>query len=274
MKIGVGKRILMFLHWFVSLLIFAALVISIYFPPLMAAAWTDISALLGPYAAIGRIVLAVVVAVIYAALCIAQASLIFKRKTPRSERGFITVDSSDNSKVRIAISAIEQMVRQSVNSIDGISDMKVAIDSSDDAIEIKINASILAGRHVPTITMNMQQAIRRFVEMNCGVAVRTVAVNIYSVTNADGNGKKKNRTKNAKAENSSATYVYDVPASASEPIEMAVATESDVPGFGDEAQAVETMPVSEEIVSPEIENAESAFDEAAPSEEDVTDKQE
>ena len=207
MKIGVGKRILMFLHWLFSILICAALVLAIFFPYVLVAAENFLMNLMGPFRHVGMIVLGVFIALVYAILCIVQASIIFKRK-PRMERGFITIDSSDNSRVRIAISAIEQMVRQSVHNIDGISDMKIAISSADDAIEINIKAGIIAGRHVPTITLNMQQAIRRFVEMNCGVAVRTVEVSIHSVTSADGS-KKKRRTGNAEKE-----PVYDIPAAA------------------------------------------------------------
>jgi len=202
MKIGFGKRVLMFLHWLFSLLICIVLVLAIFFPYILDMVKTPIVNLLGDYKQVGTIAAGAVLGVIYLALCICQASIIFTRRPPRSERGFITVDSSDNSRIRIAISAIEQMVRQSVNSIDGISDMKIAIDSADDAIEIKVNAGILAGRHVPTITMNMQQAIRKFVEMNCGVAVRSVSVNINSVVTSDANGRKKLRGKAAKQEES------------------------------------------------------------------------
>ena len=208
MKIGIGKRILMFLHWFFSLIFFAVLVISVVAPYLIAEAKELFFRLLGPYGHIGSIILGAALAVIYVLLCVVQAGIIFKRRIPRSERGFITVDSSDNSRVRIAVSAIEQMVRQSVYSIDGISDMKIAIENSDDAIEININASILSGSHVPTITLNMQQAIRKFVEMNCGVAVRTVAVSINSVTSPDAAGRRKHRAaKNAKPEETCAPAV-------------------------------------------------------------------
>lgn len=195
MKIGFGKRILMFLHWLFSLLIFAAVVISICFPYLLNSIENGLSALLGSYKRIGFLSFGIAFGAIYLLLCIVQAGIIFKRRVPRSERGFITVDSSDNSRVRIAISAIEQMVRQSVYNIDGISDMKIAIENAEDAIDIKINASILSGRHVPTITMNMQQAIRKFVELNCGVAVKSVAVSINSVTAQEVTGSRKMRGK-------------------------------------------------------------------------------
>jgi hypothetical protein len=70
-----------------------------------------------------------------------------------------------------------------VTNIDGITEMKIGIESREDAIAIRVNATIVNGSHVPTITMNMQRAIRQFVEMNCGVAVREVSISINAVTN-------------------------------------------------------------------------------------------
>ncbi|MBR6890195.1 MAG: alkaline shock response membrane anchor protein AmaP [Clostridia bacterium] len=188
MKLSVGKRILMFLHWLLSLLIVAAFAVYVIAPVYLMRYYNMVEAAIGlRYVK----VIGIALLAIYAVLAIIQIYLIFKRKR-RSERGFITMDSSDTGKVRIAISAIEQMVRQSVTNIDGITEMKINIDNQDDAIVITVRASILNGCHVPTITMNMQRAIRQFVEMNCGVAVRSVLINIHSVTNA-GEAPKKHR---------------------------------------------------------------------------------
>lgn len=180
MKLSVGKRILMFLHWLVSLLICAAFATYIIAPDFIMKYYAMVeTAVSVKYVKI----IGIALLVLYAALAIVQIYLIFKRKK-RAERGFITVDSSDTGRVRIAVSAIEQMVRQSVTSIDGITEMKINIDNQDDAIVIGVVATIVNGSHVPTITMNMQRAIRQFVEMNCGVAVREVSISINAVTNS------------------------------------------------------------------------------------------
>ena len=178
MKLNVGKRILMFFHWLISLLAVAVFALSLIVPDFVTTYYGKLENVVG---ARNLKIIGIALLAVYALLVIAQAVLIFKRKK-RSERGFITMDSSDSGRVRIAISAIEQMVRQSVGSIDGLTDMKIAIENQDDAIGIRVNAAIVNGRHVPTITMNMQRAIRQFVETNCGVAVRTVSINIKSVT--------------------------------------------------------------------------------------------
>lgn len=240
MKLSVGKRILMFFHWLMSLLIVAAFAIYLIAPDFLMQYYNRFEAAVGiRYVKI----IGIALLVIYALLAVAQIYLIFKRKK-RSERGFITVDSSDTGKVRIAISAIEQMVRQSVTNIDGITEMKINIDNQDDAIVIAVKASIVNGCHVPTITMNMQRAIRQFVEMNCGVAVRAVSINIHSVTNS-GEAPKKHKLGRDKSKNEAAApaiseFSAPVPPAAQEP------AWSRVP-----AQAERQEPVIQETVAPQ-----------------------
>ncbi len=192
MKLNIGKRVLMFFHWLFSLLIVAAFAVYLIVPDFLLDHYYN-----RVVDAIGHQnvkIIGIALLAIYVILAVAQACLIFKR-VKKAERGFITVDSSDNGKVRIAISAIEQMVRQSVGSIDGITEMKIGIENQDDAIGIVVNAAIVNGSHVPTITMNMQRAIRQFVETNCGVAVRMVSISINSVTAQAEAGRKHRRGK-------------------------------------------------------------------------------
>ena len=190
MKLNAGKRVLMFFHWLLSLLLCAAFAAYIIRPEFVRGLYQRVTAGL---TSTQVMVIGIAILAIYTVLAVVQASMIFHRGR-RADRGFITVDSSDAGKVRIAVSAIEQMVRQSVHSIDGIADMKIAIENLDDAIGINIASTIIGGSHVPTITMNMQRAIRQFVEMNCGVAVRSVSININSVAGT-ADGQKKRRGK-------------------------------------------------------------------------------
>ncbi|MBR1821318.1 MAG: alkaline shock response membrane anchor protein AmaP [Clostridia bacterium] len=229
MKLSVGKRILMFFHWLISLLIVAAFAVYLIAPDFLTKYYDMLVSAIGisNVKAIGIALLAV-----YVILAVVQVCLIFKRRK-RSERGFITVDSSDSGKVRIAISAIEQMVRQSVGSIDGITDMKIGIDNQDDAIAIGVVASIVNGSHVPTITMNMQRAIRQFVETNCGVAVRTVSISINAVTNQQEAPRRRRRGK------------------AQEPVLPAATVEHSADAYSfSNAQAAETEPAEASAPAP------------------------
>ena len=254
MKLNAGKRILMFFHWLVSLLIVAAFALYLIVPEFLTKYYDKLVEKIGfnSVKIIGIALLA-----IYVILAVAQVLLIFRRRK-RSDRGFIVVDSSDSGKVRIAISAIEQMVRQSVGNIDGLTDMKIGIDNQDDAVGIRVNASIESGRHVPTITMNMQRAIRQFVETNCGVAVRTVSISINSVVN-QAEGSRRHRRGKAQ-ETPSATPVavsepetYSIPQEEPEPEPVVYAA----PTFVEPAPIVDPQPAPEAPAAP-------AFDLDAP----------
>jgi len=130
---------------------------------------------------VGSRIVGILLLALYGALAAIQLWLITGRGQ-KTERGFLTVRSEENSQVRISIAAIEQLVRQSVRNVEGIAEMKVSIEGHADAMDIKVDASILSGSHVPTITANMQRSIRQFVELNCGVSVNEVSISINSVS--------------------------------------------------------------------------------------------
>lgn len=167
----------MLLHWLCSLMICLAFALCLTVPDLLTKL---VSQAEGGMGVVGSRIVGAALLALYIALSVAQLFIIVGRRK-RIERGFISVGSDDTGKVRIAVSAVEQMVRQSVRTIDGITEMKVDIEGLDDAIAIGINATIAAGVHVPTITANMRRSITQFVEVNCGVAVQSVAITINAV---------------------------------------------------------------------------------------------
>ena len=150
MKLNLGKRVILFFHWLISVI----LLVCVAFPAIPQ--W-----IAGLFEAGLARTLLIVFAIAYALLCAAAAWVIFQRDARRADRGFITVDSSETGRVRISVSAVEQMVKQAVHAVEGISEMKIAISGDDDAIAINVNVALLSGSHVPTVTMNMQRAIRQ-----------------------------------------------------------------------------------------------------------------
>ena len=177
MRLNLGNKILMLLHWLCSLMICVAFALCIIVPDLRGNLIARAESSLG---GVGARVLGVVLLVLYVVLSVAVLLRLVRRRR-REEQGFITVGSDEKGRVRIAVSAVEQMVRQSVRSIDGISDMKMDIEGADEAIVIGITATIANGAHVPTLTANMRRAITQFVEDSCGVAVQSVTVTIDAV---------------------------------------------------------------------------------------------
>lgn len=221
MKVNLGKRIILFFHWLISVILLLCVAFS------AIPQW--LAALLGHELSH---TLFIVFAIAYALLCAATAWVIFQRGPRRAERGFITVDSSDAGRVRIAVSAVEQMVKQAVRSVDGISEMKIAISGEDDALAIVVNVVLLSGTHVPTVTMNMQRAIRQFIEANCGVSVQSVSINIQSVALPAEPGSRKGRRFSSPASAQPVDAEPIVPATAAEPEPPA----ADEPAMSDEPE--------------------------------------
>lgn len=178
MKLNIGKRILLLLHWLCSLMICVAFVLCLVVPGLQA---NLVSRTEGALGVVGARIAGGVLLALYLALSLATLLTLLRRKR-RVEKGFVTIGPENHGQVRLAVSAVEQMVRQSVRNIDGITDMKVNIEGLDDAIAIYVTATIASGAHVPTITANMQRAITQFVEVSCGVAVQSVAITINAVS--------------------------------------------------------------------------------------------
>ncbi len=190
MKISFGKRLLLILHWLLSILCCAALVAACISPQLVDAARASLNRTLGADITAVAFIAALC---IYALLSVLSALLLFSSSERREDRGFITVDSSDTGRTRIAIGAVEQMIRQAVRGVDGVADMKTSITNNEDAISISCSVALASGAHVPTVTMNMQRAIRSYIELNCGVAVRDISVSVHTLE--DGEGSKHSRRK-------------------------------------------------------------------------------
>ena len=182
MKLNFGRKLVLFMHWLLSLASCAVAVVFCVWPETIYRGFD------AAYAAIGKSstdIVGIVILAMYVIFSVASVIIIFSRDGKRSERGFITVDSSEAGKTRIAVSAVEQMIRQAVRGVDGISEMKSGIVNCEDAISINTSVTIASGAHVPTVTMNIQRAIRSYIELNCGVAVREVSVSVNALDSGD-----------------------------------------------------------------------------------------
>ena len=178
MKLNFGRKLILFLHWLLSLAACAVAVLFCVWPDTIYRGFE------AAYASIGKAstdIIGLVILALYVIFAVASVIIILSRDGKRGERGFIIVDSSEAGKTRIAVSAVEQMIRQAVRGVDGISEMKSGIVNCEDAISINTSVTIANGAHVPTVTMNIQRAIRSYIELNCGVAVREVSVSVNAL---------------------------------------------------------------------------------------------
>lgn len=94
---------------------------------------------------------------------------------------FITISGDESGEVKVALPALKDLVMQAISKIDGLSEMNVEITEVGDAIAVTIALDVESSVHVPTLTMNMQRAVRTYVQTSCGVAVKNVSVVVKNV---------------------------------------------------------------------------------------------
>ena len=178
MKLNFGKKLVLFLHWLLSIIGVALAACLCVWPDFIYGLFDSAYAAMGKRSVDG---IGIALLAVYLLLSVLAVMFIFSGRRSRRDRGFITVDSSDSGKTRIAVGAVEQMIRQAVRMVDGITELKTNIINLDDAISIVANVTIASGAHIPTVTVNIQRAIRSYIELNCGVAVREVSVSVHAV---------------------------------------------------------------------------------------------
>ena len=236
MKTGFLDRVLVYLYVLITLILTAAVALRAFGVDLVSWMIAGLSAnapgliwrliVLGVCALVG--ILGVYVAVVI---------------TPSRSRksNFINLSSDNGGQVRIALPAVRQMAMQAIGGIAGLQDVSIDIGEASDAVAVNVTMDVESGVHVPTVTMNMQSAIKRNIEHNCGVAVRSVTVTVKDVIPG--------------AEAAAAEVIP-----ANEPVEEPAKAAEEAPEYAEIAEAVETVaestedeaadeaPVEEEIV--------------------------
>ena len=205
MKMSLGKRLVLLVHWLLSFAACLALLFFCISPNAMGRVAEYINALMG---ARGAEIAGVALLVIYAVFAALSLIFILNAKKKDDESGFITVISDDTGKTRIAVGAIEQMIRIAVRGVEGIADLKTVISNETDAISISASVAVISGVHIPTVTANIQRTISNYIELNCGVSVREVSVSVSALETPDETGKR-GRKKFGKAISGSAPVAIE-----------------------------------------------------------------
>lgn len=280
MKLNFGRRLVLFVHWLMSLAL-CALGVALF-------VWSEcratVAALLNQP---DVFIYAIAVLVVYLLFAAGSVAIICGgRGKKRRDSDFIVVDSGQAGRTRIAVSAVEQMIRQAVRNISGISEMKASIVNGSDSIDINTDVVILNRVHVPTVTACIQRAIRGYIEQNCGVTVRRVSVSIHSVAEEEQargrkSRKKKTEVGNVSEQTSVGNDAYVTPEQAMGPVpdvpvfepEAVLPEESAPVEFAPESEpaeeepAIEEAPEEELAAEPEAAAEEPVVEEAALSEE-------
>ena len=111
--------------------------------------------------------------------------MIFGRNKKRVPASFITVNSEDGAQVHMSLTALSQMARQAIGRGPDVKEMMIGVSNEGAEVSVTVDLTLKANAHVPTVTKNMQKAIRTSIESNCGVAVRDVEIVVSSLAGAD-----------------------------------------------------------------------------------------
>ena len=100
---------------------------------------------------------------------------------------YISLVNTDKGEVKLAVDAINGIVQQSLTSFSGIENTKIGVSGNPDSVDINLTTDFDEGTHLPSLTANMQDTIKKYIEANCGVAVRNVSITVGSmIPSSDG----------------------------------------------------------------------------------------
>ncbi len=99
----------------------------------------------------------------------------------KKKSAFVTLNADENGQVRVALPAIRELAMQALRGVAGSQDAEIRVYEDSDAISVAVNMNVTSDMHVPTVTMNLQRAIKEHIQKSCGVSVRNVTVVVDSV---------------------------------------------------------------------------------------------
>lgn len=170
MKSDFGKKIVVAIHWLMSLGLGIAMTVLFFMDKLPVKAQRA-----------DAIVFAIAMLIVYLIFAAGALLISFPELWRWKERNFVTISAGGLGRTRISVPAVDQMIRKAMRDIDGVADMKTQIVNGEDSVEINVNIMLAAGAHVPTVTSNAQRAVRSYIEKNCGIEVSAVIVSVFSV---------------------------------------------------------------------------------------------
>jgi len=176
MKTGFWDRVLVYLYVLITLVLIAATMLLAFgfdaVGMLIAGLSANAPGLFWRLIFIGLFAMIAVLGV-YVAVVITPSR--------KKKNNFVTISSDNGGQVRVSLPAIREMAGQAIRNAKGIEDVVIDIAEASDAIEVNVAMDVECGVHVPTVTMNMQRAIKANIENNCGISVRKVTVDVKKV---------------------------------------------------------------------------------------------
>ena len=176
MKNGFFDRLLVYLYVLLTLIIIAVMALQAFGVDLFGAFIDGLRS--NAPGLLWRLILIGVCAVIalrgvYVAVVITPSR--------KKKNGFITITSDDGGQVRISLPAIREMCRQAISGVEGLKDVNINVAESQETLAMNVSMDVESGVHVPSVTAAMKSAIKRNIEMSCGIGVSSVVVDVKNV---------------------------------------------------------------------------------------------
>ena len=182
MKTSFWDKVLMFLYVLIALAFAVCMALRSFGVDLLGGMFAGLEHTAGHFLSvlIGLGLTAIVVL-----LSAYMVMMIFGRNKKRVPASFITVNSEDGAQVHMSLTALSQMARQAIGRVPDVKEMKIGVSNEGEEVSVTVDLTLKANAHVPTVTRNMQKAIRTSIESNCGVAVRDVEIVVSSLAGTD-----------------------------------------------------------------------------------------
>lgn len=86
------------------------------------------------------------------------------------------VQRAELGEIRISLVAIENLVQKTVREVGGVRETRTRVNPGAEGIKVKVHAVMNPENHLPSISKEIQEVIRRRVRETIGVEVEEVAV--------------------------------------------------------------------------------------------------
>ena len=181
----------------------------------------------------------------------------------RYKKSEFIVQQTDNGEIRIAVRAIENLVRKCTDMHEEIEVSSLRISNHRDGVSVDMKATMPNNISIPLAVESLQKQIKQYLTVSTGVSVRDVRVAIvntkadmqtespYDVSKAEAQQKAEKKSVHEMAFESEEAPAEEPVSAAEQPAEPAAEAEPAPEAPAEEAAPVEETPAEEETPKPE-----------------------
>ncbi|MDP3059108.1 MAG: alkaline shock response membrane anchor protein AmaP [bacterium] len=101
-----------------------------------------------------------------------------RRRRPSKEA---IVTSTENGEVKIAVSALRNLIHRTAIGVRGVKDAKIKITLEDDGVNVVAQISTIADCSIPVLTATLQDSIKKMVESSTGIGLKSLKLMVVDI---------------------------------------------------------------------------------------------